>query len=598
MLLAKELDKFKLIIRLSKQAFGKYKLQIIILTVLGFFSGLLGGIGINAIIPLFSFIVGDGQGSDDLISKYIEQFFAYLNIDFTLKYILIFIVLSFLFKTLVLILFSYISVLITSGYEKQARNDLLETTMKAAWPYLLKQRLGHLETILLVNVQYSKALLSQISTTIMTLTNLAVYTLIAVNISFSITVITFALGGVLFLFLKPLVYRIRKISYEQEEINRKISHFINENIVGLKTIKIMSVGDKIFNIGEQYFDKIRHINIKSHILSIFSSSLIEPISIIFIAVIFAISYKILDFNIAALMAVLYLTKQIFIYITNLQQQLIGMNATVPYLKKVLDYEAQASVNKEKNTGKDHFKFDQSLQFKDVCFNYNSEQEILSKVDFEIKRGALVGLIGSSGAGKTTVVDLILRLFNPDSGRILLDGKDISGINIEEWRENIGYVSQDIFLMNDTVANNIKFYNDSLTQKDIEEAAKITNIYDFIMSSPKGFDAVVGERGVMLSGGQRQRLIIARILARKPKLLILDEATSALDNESEVKIQQVIEKLKGKITVLAIAHRLSTVINSDKLIILGNGKISEQGSPGDLLKDKNSYFFKNYNIRNN
>jgi ABC-type multidrug transport system fused ATPase/permease subunit len=179
--------------------------------------------------------------------------------------------------------------------------------------------------------------------------------------------------------------------------------------------------------------------------------------------------------------------------------------------------------------------------------------------------------------------------------MLIDDINAKEVSIQEWRERIGYVSQDIFLMNDTVANNIKFYN-NLTKKELEVAAKQANIYDFIESLPDKFNTVIGERGIMLSAGQRQRIIIARVLARKPELLILDEATSALDNESELKIQKVIENLKGKITVLAIAHRLSTIINSDRVLVLEKGKIKEQGRPQQLLKDKNSYFYKVYNIR--
>lgn len=596
MLLNKELKRLFQIYKLSKQAFGEYKLQVFILTSLGFISGILGGVGINAVIPMFSFFAGQKNESTDFISTYIKKFFLLLNIDFTLKYLLIFIVCVFILKAAVLIIFSYINIRITSRYEEKIRSKLFKATLGAEWPYLLKQKLGHLEVILRTNVENSKSLFIQISNIIMTLTSLVAYTLVAINISLYITLITFALGGALFFLFKPFIFRVRKVSYEWEEINRQLSHFINETILGLKTVKIMSINDKIIRVGKEYFSRMRKIIIKSHIYSIFTSSLMEPISIIFIAVIFTFSFKKPNFNFAALIAVVYLAKQIFIYITNLHQQLLSMNATVPFLKKVLDYEKQIFTNAENNSGKSNFKFNDKLEFRKVSFFYSEKQEILSDVSFEVKKGMIVGLIGPSGAGKTTIVDLILRLFNPASGEILLDNKPITEIDLDDWRKNIGYVSQDIFLMNDTIANNIKFYDDSIGQKEIEEAAKMANIYEFIMSCPNGFETVVGERGVLLSGGQRQRLIIARVLARKPQLLILDEATSALDNESEIKIQQVINGLKNKVTVLAIAHRLSTVINSDKLIVLENGRITEEGEPEELLKDKKSYFSKVYNLR--
>jgi ABC-type multidrug transport system fused ATPase/permease subunit len=219
--------------------------------------------------------------------------------------------------------------------------------------------------------------------------------------------------------------------------------------------------------------------------------------------------------------------------------------------------------------------------------------VLKNLNLIISKGETVGLIGSSGSGKTTIADLIIRLFNPTGGKIIMDETDISEINLKNWRNNIGYVSQDIFLLNDTIENNIKFYSD-LSEEEVIKAAKLANIYDFIMEQPKKFDSLVGERGLKLSAGQRQRIILARVIARKPQILILDEATSALDNESESLIQQALENLHGKITILMIAHRLSTVMNADKLFVLENGEIIEEGVPRVLLENKGSEFSKIYN----
>lgn len=584
------------IIRLSRQAFGEYKLQIAILTGLGFLSGILGGIGISAVIPLFSFIVDGASSGDDIISQYIEKFFLFLNIDFALKYLLIFIVSLFIFKTAVLVLLSYIEARIATEYERRTRINLFQAFLQAEWPYLLKQKLGHLEKVLMSNVEKSRILLTQIGIFIRCFTSLTVYTLIAVNISPFIALVSFGSGGLLFFLFKPIIRQIRNISYKTERIKRDIAHHINESILGMKTVKVMSMARKIASIGKEYFNKIKSLTIKSSLLGMLGGSLTEPISIIFIAALFAFSYRTQDFNLAALVVIIYLVKQIFAYISDLQKQVMAINEMSPYLRKVLQYETEAIKHKERDKGTRPFRFNRALEFRDVYFSYQVDKEVLSGINFKIKKGEIIGLIGPSGAGKTTIVDLVLRLFNPASGKILLDNTNIAEIELKDWRENIGYVSQDIFLINDTIANNIKFYDQSISDKEVAEAAKMANIYDFVQSCPDGFSTIVGEQGVLCSAGQRQRIIIARVLARKPKLLILDEATSALDNESEAKIQQVIRGLKRKITVFVIAHRLSTVVNSDKLIILEKGKIIEQGTAQELLENKRSYFSKVYHLR--
>lgn len=590
------ISKILRMLKIFNQAFGKYKLQIVGLTVLGFFSGLLEGVGINALIPLFSFATGGDEGGTDPISRAIEKVFLYFSVDFNLKHLLIFICLLFVLKALVLVLCGYVRVKITANYEEHTRKELFKKTLNANWSCLLKQKLGHLNTILMIDVFHGATLLQQISGIIMLITSLLMYTLIAVNISFYITSIALVLGAIIFFIFKPLVYKTKKFAHKTNIINKQVAHHVNENILGMKTVKTIFVAEKILEISKKYFAELKKLRVKLYLLNTISSSLLQPISLIFICLVFAFSYKAPGFNFAALVAVIYLIQRIFVYIQQTQTHLQGIAGGVPYLESVLNYKNQMEINQERRHGSSAFGFSDSLEFKNVYFSYDTNKEILSDINFSIKKGEFIGLIGPSGAGKTTIVDLILRLFYPTRGKILLDGKDILEFDTKEWGENVGYVSQDIFLKNDTIANNIKFYDESITDENMIIAAKMANIYDFIESCPDKFSTVIGERGIMLSAGQRQRIVVARVLARKPKVLILDEATSALDNESEVKIQKVIESIKGKITVLAVAHRLSTIINSDKLLVLENGKIIEEGFPKELLENKESYFYKVYNIR--
>ena len=206
----------------------------------------------------------------------------------------------------------------------------------------------------------------------------------------------------------------------------------------------------------------------------------------------------------------------------------------------------------------------------------------------IQKGEMVALVGSSGAGKTTLVDLIPRFYDVSSGAITIDGTDVRDMSLDSLRSLMGIVNQDSILFNDTVGNNISYGLQKSDFELIKQSAKAANALEFIKQLPKGFDTIVGEKGTRLSGGQRQRISIARAILKNPSILILDEATSSLDTESERKVQNAIDNLVKDRTVIVIAHRLSTVVNADKIIVLDNGILTEIGKHDDLIKSNGIY----------
>ena len=230
-----------------------------------------------------------------------------------------------------------------------------------------------------------------------------------------------------------------------------------------------------------------------------------------------------------------------------------------------------------------------VEFKNVGFGYKKNQLILTNINFIAEPGQKIAVVGGSGEGKTTLVDLISLYFIPTKGKILFDGIDIKKLNLQFLRKIIAYVPQEIILFNDTIKNNIRYGKPGATDQEIKQAAKAAYASRFIENLPKKYDQLVGERGVKLSGGQKQRLAIARALIRDPKILILDEATSSLDVESEKLVQNALEKLIKERTTFIIAHRLSTVRSADKILVLEKGKIVEQGTHQELIKNKGAYF---------
>lgn len=235
-----------------------------------------------------------------------------------------------------------------------------------------------------------------------------------------------------------------------------------------------------------------------------------------------------------------------------------------------------------------------VKFEKVFFGYDSKQ-ILEDINVDVKKGQILAIVGASGVGKTSLVNLVPRFYDPTGGKVTIDGKDIKECTVDSLRDKIGLVTQDTFLFNDTVKANISYGHLQAGMDKIAEAAKAANAHDFINKMPKGYDTVIGERGFKLSGGERQRLALARALLKDPPILILDEATSQLDTESERLVQEAIDRLMANRTVLVIAHRLSTVRHADKIIALDKGRIAESGSHEELMA-KNGLYRKLYDLQ--
>ena len=238
-----------------------------------------------------------------------------------------------------------------------------------------------------------------------------------------------------------------------------------------------------------------------------------------------------------------------------------------------------------------------VQFDEVTFHYNDRASILNEINFTAESGQIIALVGPSGAGKTTLVNLIPRFYDVLNGRILIDDQDIRDVNLESLREQIGIVPQETILFSETVYENIRYGKLDATQAEVEAAAKAANAHDFIENElPDGYETMVGERGIKLSGGQRQRVAIARAILKNPRILILDEATSSLDSESESLVQDALERLMNGRTSFVIAHRLSTITNADWILVLENGRIVEQGTHQELIIDENGLYTRLHNIQ--
>jgi ATP-binding cassette, subfamily B, bacterial MsbA len=269
---------------------------------------------------------------------------------------------------------------------------------------------------------------------------------------------------------------------------------------------------------------------------------------------------------------------------------------IPRLDLIFGFLTETNDNLERTSGCAITKIRRGIEFKDITFSYpDAEGPALSNISFVVKKGEMIALVGPSGGGKSTIANLLLGLYQGDSGQVLIDGKDIATYSLEKWRRLVGYVDQDVTLLNTTIEENIKFGRQSATFEEVRRATDLAHATEFVDKTAKGFQTILGDRAYMLSGGQRQRLSLARALVRDPELLILDEATSALDSMSEEIIHEAILRMQKERTVVVIAHRLSTIEEADLIIYLENGKIVEQGTK-DALLNKGGAFAKMWSLQ--
>lgn len=270
--------------------------------------------------------------------------------------------------------------------------------------------------------------------------------------------------------------------------------------------------------------------------------------------------------------------------------------TLPTVKRIAEFLRTEDKKLARRSGKRFSGLEREIRFENVSFRYpDATGDAVSGIDFSIPKGETVALVGASGAGKSTLSDLLLGLYDPTRGRIVIDGVDLRELKLKDWRANIGVVDQEVFLLNASIFDNITFADDRHSLEDARRAAKAAYADEFIECLPNGYDTEIGDRGYRLSGGQQQRLALARALLRNPQILLLDEATSALDTESERIIQKTLEQLHHERTMLLIAHRLSTLMHADNIVVLKHGRIVEQGGREDLM-NKSGLFAQLWNLQ--
>ena len=482
------------------------------------------------------------------------------------------------------------------GMITNLRNDLYDSVLRRSAAFFQKHTTGTLISTIINDIERVQYAMSSI---------LAEFLQQFFSFLFTAALVVMLgkqLAWVLLLFIPVIVFsavrigrRVRSTTRTGQDQLADVQNILQETIAGNRIVKAFGMESWEIARFRTAAQRLFRANLRSVAAAAISSPLMDIFGAIAIALLLLLGREQIAHNqltlgafIAFVAAVLSMYNPVrkFAVFNNSFQQALGASAQ---LFKFMDTE---DLVRERPGAKALPRFSHALQFENVSFSYQADgegsREILHNINLGVRRGEILAIVGSSGAGKSTLVHLLPRFFDVSSGRILVDGHDVRDVTVSSLRSQIGIVTQDTVLFNDTVRNNIAYGQPHVAMKEVEGAARAALAHDFIQALPAGYDTVIGERGVRLSGGERQRLAIARALLKNAPVLILDEATSALDSESEALVQSALHNLMSGRTVLVIAHRLSTVRRADRIVVIENGSIADIGTHEDLMSKLGTY----------
>jgi subfamily B ATP-binding cassette protein MsbA len=486
---------------------------------------------------------------------------------------------------------TYLTIYLEQGVLYRIRNDLYGTVQILPMAFFDRQRTGHLISRITNDVTNLRgvvvgSLASIVRNGLMTLMAL---TIIFVT-SWKLSLLTIVLVPLNVLLIGIISRKLRKGSLRAQERMADMTSVLQETISGVRVVKAFGMED--FERGKFNLFNHRYVTeyLKMRRFAELASPTSETLGIIASVIILWYGGRLviaehldpaqLMMFIGAMLWVVTPIKNLSKLNSVIQEGLASGDRIFQILDIGSEDEDEGDIELER--------LNDRIVYENLSFGYDDDVEVLADVDFDIRMGEMVAIVGPSGAGKSTLADLLPRFYRPTSGRITIDGIDISEVRLASLRSLMGIVTQETILFNDTVFNNIAYGLEDCPVEEVMRAAKAANAHDFITAMQDGYDTVIGDRGIQLSGGQRQRLAIARALLKDPQILILDEATSSLDVESEALVQEAIDHLVKGRTTLVIAHRLSTIRNADKIIVVQSGRVEQIGTHEELIREEGTY----------
>ncbi len=566
-----------------------YPYRTLALGVVLLLSAGLEFVSLSLFVPILEYIQQDGlQRANNVIVNVVLDVFGVLGIEASLFNLLLFAFLASVFQFVMVFWQNALTAQLFFPVRKKIRDECFNNLMDSSIAYFTNKKSG--ET---VNVMTER--IDTVGYTINTFILLVAdgllaiaYVLFVLLVSWKISALVLVLAFIKYLMTTAFVHRSRFLGEEWLKKGKEQTSRLLESIQGIRLIKSFSreahekkrfaaTTESYANIQIQYTMNEEWMKLWDSILG--------PLA--FFAIIL-VSVNMLKLGGSYILVYLFTLMKMIPKLTkiNVNRNQLSVNlANTDAILDLLDKSNKPYVQ----TGEARMEeFNREVFFDQVSFSYQAKENVLDAVSFVIQKGKRVAIVGASGSGKSTLINLFLHLYDPTQGTILVDGKDLRTFDLASWHQLLGFVDQDTFIFNDTVFTNIAYGKLEATEAEVIAAAKKAHIHEFILTLEKGYQTILGERGVKFSGGQRQRIAIARSIIKKPQILIFDEATSSLDSISEEMIKQSIDEISRECTTILVAHRLSTVRNADCILVLEKGKIVESGNHAQLMERDGKY----------
>jgi ABC-type multidrug transport system fused ATPase/permease subunit len=552
-------------------------------------------VGIMLLLPLFQTLAVTEEEQLTGLGRVLNDILSALGFADSVVAILLFVAAFFLFKGLFLFAAKVYRTYLDGQLMRELMGRMIDDYGRMRLEYYISRDTGHFINV--INVQIAGVLrafnhMISLGTAVVTAT---VYLVVAMLVAWRFGVMAMVLGGVLFLAFKQLNLYVRGISRKTSQEHGYLAKLLIQALHSFKYLASTAKGERVRRGTLKSIHRLIGYEIRKGIALAFTHSIREPVAVTAILVIVLVQMVWLHQPLAPMIVSIVLFHRGLNELLKIQEVWQGMLSFVGSLEMVRDEFASQAEQREPDGACDVEMLKHGIELKDVDFQYtSSDVPVLKGISLYIPARTTVAFVGESGAGKSTLVDLLTLMLKPTRGQVLIDGVPGESVRLATWRRQIGYVSQETVIFDDTVANNICLWEGDVERDPelfdrVREAARQAHIAHVIESLPNGYQTLVGDRGIRLSGGQRQRLFIARELFKSPSLLILDEATSALDSDSEMAIRESIDALRGQLTVVVIAHRLATIRNVDRVVVLDQGRVLEEGAYADLRDSLDSRF---------